>query len=154
MMSGQNKLLDFGLNSSSALNMQYDTQRKNSNQMGYYHTNINSCPSYEKCPTLERKNNCQEHSRDELRIWARNKFSKNGSDPTFQIAMSGATDPINALNPFFYSFESFLTTNTRIHKSIRNYEDSRFSCKRIIAFGGSMFLQFSGKARPVDGLRT
>ena len=37
----------------------------------------------------------------------------------FSIAMSGATDPINPVNPFFYSFGPFLAKIRKIQKPIK-----------------------------------
>ena len=67
-----------------------------------------------------KKGPCQGFSRDEHRIWAKNQFFKKGSDPTFKIAMSGATDPINHVNPFFWLFMQFWAKIQKIPQNLLN----------------------------------
>ena len=50
-----------------------------------YNNQYKKCSFYEKKQTFEKtKDPCQEHSRDEQRIWVEKHFFKKGSNPTFK----------------------------------------------------------------------
>ena len=66
----------------------------------------------------EKKGPCQEHSRDEHRIWVKTFFSKRARIQLLN-ARSGAADPINPPNLFVYSFKHFWAEITKIHKNMK-----------------------------------